>query len=216
MPDFLAELPFWLTMTLLSCGAMLRGQGMYWAGRIVTEQALRRTHPTQGWALRAHTWLEGGGADAGIRAIRRWGLFAVPVCYLTVGFQSMVQAGAGVLRITWWKYTLAQIPGAIAWGAIYATIGFAVWEAALAAAAGSPLGLAVIGALVVAIVVGVVALVVRRRRRAGGSVVPAGALPDGGADDGVIDTFEEVVGSETQQPARPAVPAEEGSGAERR
>ncbi|CAM3701297.1 DedA family protein [Occultella aeris] len=209
MPDFLAELPFWLIMLLLSCGAMLRGQGMYWAGRIVTEQALRRTHPTQGWTLKAHAWLQAGGADAGIRAIRRWGLFAVPVCYLTVGFQSMVQAGAGVLRITWWKYTLAQIPGAIAWGAIYATIGFAVWEAALAAAAGSPLGLAVIAALVVAVVV---AVVVRRRSRRPAGPAAAIQMPDGGADDGVIDTFAEVVGSETDTPA---VPAAEQSGAER-
>src|SRR5690625_2526987 len=111
--------------------------------RIPIDQALRRTHPT-GRLGRVHAWLAGGGADAGIEAIRRWGLLVVPVCYLTVGFQSMVQAGAGVLRITWWKYALAQVPGAIAWGLIYATIGFAEWEAALAAAAGGRLGIDVI------------------------------------------------------------------------
>lgn len=163
MPDFLSSLPFAVALTALSIGGWLRGQLMYWIGRIPTEQALRRTNPT-GRMARVHAWLAGGGADAGIEAIRRWGLLVVPVCYLTVGFQSMVQTGAGVLRITWWKYSLAQVPGAIAWGAIYATIGFAVWEAALAAAAGSPVGIAVIVVLVGAAVAG--ALLLRRRRRA--------------------------------------------------
>jgi len=170
VPDFLSSLPFAVALTALSVGGWLRGQLMYWIGRIPTDQALRRTNPT-GRLGRVHAWLAGGGADAGIEAIRRWGLLVVPVCYLTVGFQSMVQAGAGVLRITWWKYALAQVPGAIAWGLIYATIGFAVWEAALAAAAGSPLGIAVI-VVVIAAVAGVV-LVRRRRSRAVAEQVPA-------------------------------------------
>ena len=171
VPDFLSSLPFAVALTALSVGGWLRGQLMYWIGRIPTDQALRRTNPT-GRMGRVHAWLAGGGADAGIEAIRRWGLLIVPVCYLTVGFQSMVQTGAGVLRITWWKYALAQVPGAIAWGLIYATIGFAVWEAALAAAAGSPLGIAVIVVLVLAAVAGVV-LVRRRRSRAVAEQVPA-------------------------------------------
>lgn len=161
MPDFLSGMPFALALVLLSLGGWLRGQLMYWVGRVPTDQALQRTNPT-GRMRRLHAWLAGGGADTGIEAIRRWGLLVVPVCYLTVGFQSMVQAGAGVLRITWWKYALAQVPGAIAWGTIYSTIGFAVWKAALAAAAGSPAGIAVIAVVVLAVVFGVVLL--HRRR----------------------------------------------------
>lgn len=163
MPEFLSSLPFAVALTALSIGGWCRGQMMYWLGRIPTDQALQRTNPTSGKMRRVHDWLAGGGADAGIVAIRRWGLLMVPLCYLTVGFQSMVQAGAGVLRITWWKFALAQVPGAIAWGTIYATVGFAVWEAALAAAAGSPVGIAVIAVLVLAAVAGV--LVLRRRKR---------------------------------------------------
>src|SRR5690625_5537175 len=52
----------------------------------------------------------------------------VPVSYLTVGCQSIVQAAAGILRIAWWKYLLAQIPGAIVQGLFYATGGFLVWK----------------------------------------------------------------------------------------
>lgn len=163
MPDFLTGVPFWLAFVALFLGAMARGQAVYWVGRVATEQTLRRIRPTEGWRRRAHDWLAAGGADPGVRALRRWGLVMVPLSYLTVGFQSMVQAGAGILRIETWKYTLAQIPGALAWATIYTTIGFAAWEAVMAAAAGSPLGLAVILAVVVAIVV---AVALMRRRRA--------------------------------------------------
>lgn len=162
MPEFLQGFPFWLAFVLLFLGAMARGQGVYWIGRVATEQTLKRSHPPEGWRRRTHDWLAGGGADAGVAAIRRWGLIAVPIAYLTVGFQSMVQAAAGVLRIEPWKYTLAQIPGALAWASIYATIGFAAWEAVLAAAAGSPLGLAAI--LAVALVAVMTVVLTRRRR----------------------------------------------------
>ncbi|UFU04918.1 DedA family protein [Ruania halotolerans] len=165
MPDVLTDLPFVVVFLTLSVGAWLRGQLLYWLGRVPTDQALRRTHPADGWRKRIHDWLAGGGADAGIVAIRRWGLVAVPVCYVTVGFQSMVQAAAGILRITWWKYALVQIPGALAWGAIYSTIGFVVWESALAAAAGSPVGIAVIAALILAAVAAIVLLRRRHTRR---------------------------------------------------
>lgn len=163
MPDFLATVPFWLAFVALFFGAMARGQLVYWVGRVATEQTLRRTHPEGGWQRRMHDWLQAGGADPGVRALRRWGLVMVPLCYLTIGFQSMVQAGAGILRIELWKYTLAQIPGALAWATIYATIGFAAWEAVMSAVAGSPLGLAAILAVVLVIVLTIVFL---RRRRA--------------------------------------------------
>lgn len=178
MPEFLASWPFWLTFGFLYLGATVRGQAMYWAGRVVTEQTLRRTHPAAGWLRRIHDWLEGGGADRGITAIRRWGLFAVPLSYLTVGFQSMIQVAAGVLRITWPRYSLAQVPGALAWAAIYSTIGWAVWEAALAAAAGSPLAL---GALLSVVVVLLATFAMHRRKeRRAASVLLVAADRDGG------------------------------------
>lgn len=168
--DFLANGPFWLVFAVLFVGAMLRGQMMYWIGRIPTEQALKRTAPTTGWRGRAHEWLSGGGADAGIRSIRRWGLPVVSAGYLTIGFQSVVQAAAGVLRIPLPWYILAQIPGALAWALIYSTIGFALWAAALAAAAGSPWGVAAIIAL---LATAVSAILLRRRRRRAASLLPA-------------------------------------------
>ncbi|TNC17101.1 hypothetical protein FHE66_12040 [Georgenia sp. 311] len=162
MPEFLSGWPFWLVFGFLFLGAMLRGQGIYWLGRLATDQALRRTHPEGGWRLRAHRALSGEGAQRGVAAVRTWGLVIVPLAYLTVGFQSMVMLGAGILRIGWPRFTLAQVPGSLAWAGIYSTIGFAVWSAAIAAAAGSPAGIAAL----VALVAGIVLLLVLRRRRA--------------------------------------------------
>lgn len=155
--------PFWLALLGLTAVAMGRGQATYWVARLVTEQALRRVKPAQGWQARVHAWLQGEQIAHGRRSIERWGLVVVPLCYLTVGFQTVVLAAAGVLRITWLRFTLAQVPGALAWGLIYTTIGFAAWEAVLLAAAGSPWALAGLVALVLVLV----ATLVSRRSRAG-------------------------------------------------
>jgi membrane protein DedA with SNARE-associated domain len=154
--------PFWVALLGLSAIAMARGQATYWIARLVTEQALRRVRPVEGWQARVHAWLQGEGIGHGRRSIERWGLVVVPLCYLTVGFQTVVLAAAGVLRITWLRFSLAQLPGALAWGLIYTTIGFAAWEAILLAAAGSPWALAGLIALLVVLV----ATLVSRRARA--------------------------------------------------
>jgi membrane protein DedA with SNARE-associated domain len=142
--------------------AMARGQGTYWIARAVTEQALRRTHPVAGWRASVHQWLQGEGTARGREAIERWGLVMIPVCYLTVGFQTLVLAAAGMLRIGWPVFTLAQVPGALAWALIYSTIGFAMWQASLAAAAGNPLGLA--GLIAILLVVGLTVVLSHRRK----------------------------------------------------
>lgn len=161
--DWLLDGPFWIALGGLFLIGMARGQGTYWVARVVTEQALRRTHPVEGWKARVHDWLQGEGTQRGRDAIHRWGLVMIPLCYLTVGFQTLVLAAAGMLRIRWVVFTLVQIPGAVAWGLIYATIGFAVWGAALAAIAGSPLALAGLAAIL--LIVGTTIVLAHRRRR---------------------------------------------------
>lgn len=160
LPDFLQSWPFLAVYAFMLFGALCRGQAVYWIARSITEQTLRHSAPTRGWRARAHEWLQGAGTAKGIETLRRWGLPAVTLCQLTVGFQTMVLAAAGVLRITWWKYTAAQIPGSLAWALIYSTIGFAAWGVIIAAFAGSPMGLIVLlGVLAL-----VAAFVVYRRR----------------------------------------------------
>lgn len=155
--------PFWIALAVLFLGAMVRGQATYWLARVVTEQALARTHPVQGWRATVHGWLQGEGPQRGRDAIERWGLVMIPICYLTVGFQTLVIAAAGMLRIRWVVFSIVQIPGAVAWGLLYATIGFAMWGAALAAIAGSPLALA--GIVAILLVVGTTIVLSHRRKR---------------------------------------------------
>jgi membrane protein DedA with SNARE-associated domain len=153
---------FWVTLALLFAVALLRGQATYGLARWLTHQTLRHTHPTGGWAAATHRWLNGEGTARGRAALQRWGLVVVPLSYLTVGFQTLVLTAAGVTRIRWAWFTLAQLPGAMAWALIYATIGFAVWQAGLAAAAGSPLALVAFAAIALVYA----ATLVSRRRRA--------------------------------------------------
>lgn len=165
MPEVFAGWPLWALFAFLFGLAMLRGQAIFWVARSLTTLGLRRA-PSTGWRGRTAAWLHGSTVDHGAEMLRRLGLVAVPLCYLTVGLQSAVLAAAGVLRIRPVVFTLAQIPGALAWAAIYSTIGWALWEAMFLAATGSPWSLV----LILVIVAG--ALVLLRRRRSRGTRPP--------------------------------------------
>lgn len=163
----LKSYPFGVALAALFLIAMLRGQATYWLARTMTEQALRRTRPTHGWRAAVHRWLASPALDRGRGAVERCGIAAVPLCYLTVGVQTVVLAAAGVLRMRWLRFTIAQSLGALAWATIYATIGFAVWAAFFRTALDSGLGL-VLGvcvALTLVVALGHRWYVVRCRRR---------------------------------------------------
>lgn len=145
--------PIGIALAFLFCVAMIRGQATYWLARIATEQTLRRTRPTEGWLARVHRWLASDAVDRGRGAVQRWGLPAVTLCYLTVGLQTVVLASAGVLRMRWLRFTLAQSVGAVAWAVIYSTVGFAAWVAVFEAPLLSGVGTAIIVAAVVLVVV---------------------------------------------------------------
>ncbi len=160
MPDWLSQAPFLLIWFVLYLMGTARGQGTYWLARWATQQTIAHTATSKGWRHKLHDWLDGQTVHKGRYALERWGIPVVPLCYLTIGLQTAVLAACGVLRLGWVRFSVAQIPGAAAWALIYATIGFAAWEAALSAAAGSPAGIAGLG--IVALLL-VVTLILRRR-----------------------------------------------------
>lgn len=62
-----------------------------------------------------------------------------------------------LVRIQWWKFTVAQIPGAMAWATIYSGVGLAGWKAAIAVFTGDGILPAIaLVVLVAAAIVGVV------------------------------------------------------------
>lgn len=161
---------------MLFCIAMIRGQATYWLARVVTEQALRHTRPARGWRARVHRWLASDAMERGRGTVQRFGTPAVPLCYLTVGLQTVVLASAGVLRMRWLRFSVVQSVGALAWAVIYSTIGFAVWaaffEAALVGGVGTALGIAAVAAIIAVAVHR--RFLVRRRTRIAGSRSTAG------------------------------------------
>lgn len=113
---------------------------------------------------RAQRLLRTPAARHGLALVHRWGPLAVTAAYLTVGVQTAVFVGSGLLRMPYLRFTLASIPGSIAWALIWGTVGLGVVWGAVRLAATSPWGFAA----AVAVVAGVVVAVLLRRARARG------------------------------------------------
>lgn len=154
MPSWLEGTPFAITFTVLFVIVLLRAQGTYWLGRGVTAGVLR---------TRLADRVTGPRTTRAITALNRWGTPMVTVSFLTIGFQTVVNAAAGLIRMPWLRYSIAMVIGCIAWALIYATVGIAAVEASLALAAHSPWALVAVIAVLIA--AGVTAMIVVRRRR---------------------------------------------------
>lgn len=152
VPSWLEGTPFAVTVGVLFAIVLLRAQGTYWLGRLAAAGTLRSR-----WADR----VTGPRTTATISRLHRWGWPLITFSFLTVGMQTVVNAAAGLTRMAWPRYTAAMVPGCLAWAVVYATVGFAALEAALALAARSPWALAAVLLLVAA----VVTVVIRRHRR---------------------------------------------------
>lgn len=58
--------------------------------------------------------------------VNRWGVLAVPACFLTVGFQTAVILTTGFTRMPLARWVPAMLVGTLMWGTIYATVGMSV------------------------------------------------------------------------------------------
>jgi membrane protein DedA with SNARE-associated domain len=120
MPSWITSQPFVLAFGALLIVVFFRAQGTYWIGRAARAGALQ---------TRLAGRLTGPRMTRATAALNKWGLPLVTVSFLTVGFQTFVNAAAGLARMRWPRYTLAMLPGCVAWAAIYATVGLAAFEA---------------------------------------------------------------------------------------
>jgi len=111
-------------------------------------------------------------ARRGLALVHRFGPFAVTFAYLTVGVQTAVFVGSGLVRMPYPRFLAASVPGSVAWAFVWGTVGLgAVW-AAVRLATASPWGLAALLVLLAALVT---ALVLRRRARARRATAASGA-----------------------------------------
>ncbi|WP_265522057.1 hypothetical protein [Oerskovia flava] len=153
MPDSLDGAPFGALFAFFFAVVFFRTQATYWVARLVTVWTLDRTRPVRPWVARVHRWLSGASAARGVETIRRWGLLAVPASFLATGTKTVVNAAAGIVRMPFGRYLMAMLVGCTLHATIYATVGWGVWTAALAAATGSWWGVVLVAAAVAVLVV---------------------------------------------------------------
>ena len=60
------------------------------------------------------------------RVVHRWGVLAVPACFLTVGLQTAVILATAVTRMPLHRWIPAMLVGTLIWGVVYGTVGMAV------------------------------------------------------------------------------------------
>ena len=176
--------PFWAVIAGLFVVVMARSHLFYWVGRGVTSGAARLADrvpgadddvPTaagagpapapRGAAARARVerLMRTPAARRGLALVHRFGPFAVVLAYLTVGVQTAVFVGSGLVRMPYPRFLAASVPGSVAWAFVWGTVGLgAVW-AAVRLATASPWGLA---AVLVALAALAAWVVLRRRTRA--------------------------------------------------
>ncbi|SDD10258.1 membrane protein DedA, SNARE-associated domain [Sanguibacter gelidistatuariae] len=177
MPD-LDGAPFVAIFCFFFAIVIVRTQATYWLARLVAAQTVGRSAPKNRVLARAQAWSQSPSAARGNTALNRWGVLAVPLSFFTVGFKSVVNAAAGLTQMPFRRYLPAMLLGCMIHATIYATVGWAAWEVALAAAAGSPWGIAVLAALLLA-TAALITLARRRSARTRARVTAASGGTDG-------------------------------------
>lgn len=123
---------------------MARANGTYWLGRAIANGTAR---------TRARRMLESKHYRTAQRWLNRWGAPAVTVSFLTIGVQTMVNLGAGIMRMSLKRYLPAVAIGCVMWAFMYGTIGFIGWIAVVRLWEFSPLLTVLVGIALVAAVV---------------------------------------------------------------
>lgn len=131
VPTLVTDLGWWAIFGFLFVVVLLRAQGTYWVGRWVRGGATAlATEPERHARLaRMSARFSGPSMVRAQRFLERWGYIGVPVSFLTIGFQTMVNAAAGYSRMRWDLYTAAMLPGCVAWATMYGIVGLSLIEA---------------------------------------------------------------------------------------
>ena len=139
----------------------VRTQITYWLARAVANQTMKRTHDPHSLLTRSTRWMHGPRTTHGMVTVRRWGPLAVFLSFFATGTKTILNAAAGLIRMPFGIYLPAMVLGCIAHSLIYSLVGWAAWVAAVQAAAGSPLGLA----LFILALITIIAVIIMKRRR---------------------------------------------------
>lgn len=120
MLNWVASLPLWQATLFLFIVVFFRAQMTFGLGKIIHMGILKTK-----WGKKAEKSEEN---RAGMLALQKYGWPVIPLSFLTVGFQTVVQLAAGMLDWKWSKYTLVALPGYLAWGFVYAAGGLTLFR----------------------------------------------------------------------------------------
>lgn len=130
VPGFIDALGWWAIAIFLFIVVFFRTQATYWAGRWVRSGATTLAaepdkHPR---LARVSARLSGPRLERGQALLDRWGFIAIPLSFLTVGVQTLVNAAAGYGRMRWDLYTLVMLPGCALWVGAYFAVGASAYR----------------------------------------------------------------------------------------
>ncbi|WP_270741268.1 hypothetical protein [Lactococcus formosensis] len=120
MLNWVASLPLWQATLFLFIVVFFRAQMTFGLGKLIHMGILKTK-----WGKKAEKSEEN---RAGMLALQKYGWPVIPLSFLTVGFQTVVQLAAGMLDWKWSKYTLVALPGYLAWGFVYAAGGLTLFR----------------------------------------------------------------------------------------
>lgn len=152
MYEWILDQPLALGVAMLFVIVFLRAGGTYLLGRGAHRLAARG---------RAARLLRRPQVLKAMDTVNRWGAPVVALSFLTIGFQTAINAAAGITRMPLSRYLPALVVGGLAWAVIYATVGLAAIMLWLRLFLLSPWA-AVAATLVI---IGVILLLVHARRR---------------------------------------------------
>lgn len=145
IPDTVAGGPWWWVYVYLLCIVFARAQGTYWLGRwlrrgatgvegshadaVADTVSVSEESAATGFRARMHRRFSGPSWQRAQAFLDRWGFVGIPLSFLTIGFQTMVNGAAGFLRMRWDLYTLAMLPGCLMWAAVWTGVAVGLSEA---------------------------------------------------------------------------------------
>lgn len=127
--DWIASLPLVWSILFFWALAICRATVTFTLGRGMAKGA-------EHTALRRY--MAGPIYERAMRFVDKWGPWAIPLCFLTVGIQTAVIGSAGVAKMRWRRFIPAMLLGTFIWGIIYGTVGMAVVWTVIWAVLGNP------------------------------------------------------------------------------
>lgn len=117
--NWVSELPLWQATLFMFAGVFCRAQTTFWIGKFAHLGIIKTN-----WGKKKIDSED----KMGMLILKKYGWPIIPLSFLTVGLQSVIQLGAGLLDWKWLKYTLAALPGYVVWAFVYAFGGLSLFN----------------------------------------------------------------------------------------